>query len=246
MSTRHLLVNRPTSNQKYRKPISKINSKLSISRPKITSPIQNLNLNEIFGISKFPMHDLKKHYSTIFNRKASYQLANASSSPLSRRHHQYKKKDKKHKQRNSQKTYKLSLGSISNRRSENMRYNEKGLEECESYKNFNGVSTPPDEERAYNGKTSPFSDIIDKDLSSYINEPISKLGKLSIPRKSLYTTEDSYQYSTAESRKQDSYKFSFERNARTPQLPLTPPPCSIYTKIHGISFMRLRNKKFKD
>ena len=97
----------------------------------------------------------------------------------------------------------------------------------------------------YDRSISPFSDIIDQDLRNYIGEP-SKLSRLELPQKSLGCIEDSYQYSTAESGKRESYKFFFEKKLKVHKPPKTPPPFSIFSKMKQISSIRVRNKKPKE
>ena len=231
MSIRYTTANRPSSRSNNLKQISSRVSKLLISRPKITSQIQNIDLNEIFGFPKSPVGGFHKQQSFAIHRKKSYNMSNNSPSSVVRAIQNYKKKSKKRKQTSIQKPDRMILGFSSSRRPENCRYKERTLEECESFNHLNGVSTPPDEDPVYDRSISPFSDIIEEDLKNYINQASSKLSKLELPKKSFGYIEDSFQYSTAESRKRESYKFSFEKNAKTPEPPKTPPPLSIYSKI---------------
>ena len=74
---------------------------------------------------------------------------------------------------------------------------------------------------------------------------ITRLTKLELPKKSLGFIEDSYQYSTAESRKKNFYKVSLDKQNRTPEPPKTPPPFSILSKIKAGSIRRSSSRKYK-
>lgn len=242
MSTKYDFLNRPVSTRTGRKKISLKPSKMLITRSKLKHNGNHSDLTRIFPISKSPVVSLHKQNSFILSRKKSYQTTNASASPLSRNIQKIKKRQKPYALK--QKKRKLSMGFLSSR-PENFRYQNKTMEESESYKYLNGVSTPPEEDPVRDRCKSPFSDIIEQDLSNYINQPLQKLCKLQLPKKSFGTIEDSYQYSTSESRKQESSKFSFERKGKVPEPPKTPPPFSIYSKILNVSSLRIRNKPSK-
>ena len=207
-----------------------------------------MDMSEIFIYSKSPVANLRKQSSFILPRKKSIQSPNTSVSPISKRFQKLKKKaristqEKIHKLSNLSN---LSMGFSSSRRPENFRYSDKTLEENESYKNLNGVSTPPEEDPVRDRCISPFSDIIDQDLSNYMNEHVPKLSRLDLPKYSYGLVQDSYQYSTAESRKRESSKFSFEKKMKAPEPPKTPPPFSIYSKIYSISSVRTMHKMHK-
>lgn len=239
MSTRNINPGKPSVQFRIPKFSTPRPSKHSMSRSKIS---QNSNIQEILSFLKSPSH-LSKHKSNIFIQQTIYKARNTSASPISRNLQENKKPKKK-----NFKTYlrKKDFSRFSSHKpEENLRYKEKPLEECESFKNLNGVSTPPEEEKYYDRSISPFSDIIDQDLRNYIGEP-SKLSRLELPQKSLGCIEDSYQYSTAESGKRESYKFFFEKKLKVHKPPKTPPPFSIFSKMKQISSIRVRNKKPKE
>jgi hypothetical protein len=215
--------------------------KLSIS-PKLKIGMHNYNIYKLHKFPRSPISSLSRIRTSGLKLQASY-TPNRSSS-ISKPSPQPKPKPKKNKLRKKS-NRKISLGFSTNRKTENFRYAQKNLEECESYKNLNGVSTPPEDESVLDRSTSPFSDVIQQELSNYINQSAFGISRLELPKVYSGYTEDSYQYSTTESRKRESYKFSFEKNVKTPEPPKTPVPFSIYSKIYSISSVRIRNKKCK-
>ena len=103
----------------------------------------------------------------------------------------------------------------------NHRYNKNYMDENESCKDLNFVSTPPEEENRGRLLISPFSDIIEKDLSVYMNPSPINEGILNSDR--------------------ITNKFPIRSKHRLtvlPESPTTPPPFSIYSKI--IKRRRLR------
>ena len=244
MSNRYIFC-RPSSQRKNQKFATPKSSKLITPRQKLKSQIDDMNMSELFINSKSPVANLRKQSSFFLTRKKSIHSPLTSALPISTRLHKLKKKARISTQDKIQKTKNLSMGFSSSRRPENFRYSDKTLEENESYKNLNGVSTPPEEDPVRNRCTSPFSDIIDQDLSNYMNQQIPKLSKLELPKNSYGFIQDSYQYSTADSRKRDSSKFSFEKKVKTPEPPKAPPPYSIYSKMYSISSVRTVSKVHK-
>ena len=217
-------------------PLSRVTQRPSISREKLLSQISNHEIHDLLIFSKSPYKDISKHSSSIFSTKEF-----PSSTPRVMSH--VKKVNKRRKTSSKKSISKSSLLTKFSKKTENLRYGNSSFEE--SCKNINGVSTPPDEEVSRQKSLSPFSEIIDEQLNIYINSPITRLTKLELPKKSLGFIEDSYQYSTAESRKKNFYKVSLDKQNRLPEPPRTPPPFSILSKIKAGSIRRSSSRKYK-
>jgi hypothetical protein len=216
--------------------LSRVTQRPSLSREKLLSHISNHEIHEMLSFSKSPIRDISKHSSSIFNTKDF-----PSSTPRVTRR---APKDLKRRKSSSKKSIsKSKLLSKLSKKAENLRYGNNSLEE--SCKKINGVSTPPEEETGRERSLSPFSEIIEEQLNIYINSPITKMNKLDLPKKSLGYVEDSYQYSTAESRKKNYYKISLDRQNKLPEPPRTPPPFSILAKIKAGSFRRSSSRRYK-
>ena len=136
----------------------------------------------------------------------------------------------------------MLIGLIPAKTRENLRYKTQSLEECDSYKNLNAVSTPPEEDLNQLRTLSPFSEIMDEQLRKYIENPIGKFGKLKLNRHSDIV-DDSGTYSTNESRKKISSKFLYvqkkEEKTRAPK------SVSIVSKIRSGKFTKLRGRNYK-
>lgn len=91
------------------------------------------------------------------------------------------------------------------KRGENFRYLENPLEE--SCKNFNAISTPPDEEPK---SCSPISDFIDKEFNFYINQWPRYIPKLNLGENSLVTTKSKFEQNKSVPKKRLKSKFSFK------------------------------------
>jgi hypothetical protein len=138
------------------------------------------------------------------------------------------------------KSQKLKFNS--SRKKENLRYQQKNLEETESNQNLNVISTPP-EEISYERSVSPFSDIIEQDLSQYLNQNLSGFSKLSRPNYLDICIENNSLYSIP-SRKTDTIMLSNEKSAKTPEPPKYP-PFSIFSKINRVQSGRTKFKSTK-
>ena len=217
-------------------PVSRVTQRSSISRKKLLSEISNHEIHDMLIFSKSPNRNISKHSSSIFMTKEF-----PTSTP--RVHRQMKKVNKISKTSSKKPRSKSSLLTKFCKKVQNMRYGNLDVEE--SCKSINGVSTPPDEEISYQKSPSPFSEIIDEQLNIYLNSPITRIAKLELPKKSLGFIEDSYQYSTADSRKKNFYKVSLDKKIKLPEPPKTPPPFSILSKIKSGNFRRSSSRNYK-
>lgn len=221
----------------------KTKSRLQLSRPTNHPSIQkehflslyaNHEISSFISFSKSPVQTSSKHTSSIFTTKEFPQSTPRLSTKPKKSLKKLKKSSKRTKSKSS-----LQINLL--KKKENLRYLNESLED--SIKNFNGVSTPPEENIIRHRTPSPFSDIIDEQLDKYINSPFVRLNKLDLPKTSFGGIEDSYQYSTAESRKKNLGKVSLEKKIKFPQAPKTPPPFSNYRKNSPGAFKRY--KKYK-
>ena len=217
-------------------PVSRVTQRSSISRKKLLSEISNHEIQDFMMFSKSPKRNISKHSSSIYFTKEF-----PASTPRVQR--QIKRVNKRRKTSSKNSIGKSSLLAKFSKKTENLRYGNLDLEE--SCKNINGVSTPPDEEVSHQKSLSPFSEIIDEQLNIYINSPISRVSKLELPKNFLGYIEDSYQYSTADSRKKNFYKVSLDKKIKIPEPPKTPPPFSILSKIKPGNFRRSSSRNYK-
>ena len=236
MASKILIQNSSRRKSASRNHHSGLNNRPSITKDSFFFHHSNHEISPIISFSKSPIQNPSKHPSSIFTTKefpiSTPRITKKARKPL-------KKSQKIERNRST----KINFQAKIHKKKENLRYLNSSLEE--STKNFNGVSTPPEELLFHHRTPSPFSEIIDEQLDRYINPPFSRLTGLDLPKKSYGGIEDSYQYSTAESRKKNLNKVSLERKFKCPEPPKTPPPFSIYSKIRPGNLKSVHSKKFK-
>ena len=212
-----------------RKTLSKLSQGSPASKELIKRPISNYELPEYF-LLRSPKREITSPYSTFISKKDT-RSATPSLSSMSPKIFYFPNAGR------SFKSKKLTIGLMPLKK-ENFRYNSHGLEESESYKNLNGVSTPPEEEVTVQRSVSPFSDIIDEQIRKYIDNHEQKIGKLRFDSPAY--VEDSANYSTNESRKKAlKYANKKKNNKRTPKA------FSIMHKIAYENMFKLRFRKNK-
>jgi hypothetical protein len=211
-----------------RQTLSRI-SQYSPSQDLIKRPISTYEFPESL-LLKSPKRELNSPYSTIISSKIQ-RSATPNLSPMSPKYFYFPKTEK------SPTAKKLTIGFIQ-RKKENLRYNSQPLEESESYKNLNGVSTPPEEEAPIQRSVSPFSEIIDEQIKNYIDSQAHRVGKLFLGQRSNFM-DDSTNYSTNDSRKKKVGKGKRKISSRSPK------SVSIMDKICYGKMFKLRSRKYK-
>ena len=177
--------------QRSRKTLSKFIQHSPASKDSYRRPISNCEIPEYF-LLRSPKREIVSPYSTFIGKKDS-RSATPSLSSMSPKFSYFPNA------RSSFKSKKLTIGLMPLKK-ENLRYNSHSLEESESYKNLNGVSTPPEEEVAVQRSVSPFSEIIDEQIRRYIDSNGDRIGKLRFKDRAGFV-EDSANYPTNDSRK---------------------------------------------
>lgn len=236
MAGRIIIPNFPSKLGKFRKNSSRVSQIPSASRELSKRRISNYDIKEI--LTKSPRREIASPYSSniMKNERSSFT---PNYSPINHNNFYFP-----HRQKSvSRQSNKLTIGLMPTRTKENLRYKSQSLEESESYKNLNGVSTPPEEEIMELRTLSPFSEIIDDQIRRYIESPAGKLGKMKLSRYSGFI-EDSGTYSTNESRKKISSKLlkgigSKDSKAKSPK------SVSIFSKLHSGKFNKLRSRRYK-
>lgn len=218
-----------------RRNFSRISQISSPSRELSKRRISNIDIKEI--VNKSPRYEITSPYSSKPLKKERSSFT-PNFSPLG----QYAFYFPKSRGKQSIQYKKLSIGLMPAKTRENLRYKNQSLEECDSYQNLNGVSTPPEEEINQLRTLSPFSEIMDEQLRKYIEHPVGKFGKLKFNRQSDIV-DDSGTYSTNESRKKISSKFLFMQKKEEKSRP--PKSVSIVSKIRSGKFTKLRGRNYK-
>ena len=134
----------------------------SNSRDLMLNQISNHDIYELSQLSKSPLPNFPKHSSSIVSAKdipSSTPRLSTNSKALTRRR-TISSSSSSNKSR--------FLSKFSNK-NENLRYLDLSVED--SCKNFNFVSTPPEENSEANS-LSPYSRIIEEQLNTYINSPL--------------------------------------------------------------------------
>ena len=215
------------SNRKYQKLFPDFNTKLSISRQPLTKPFVKLEINNFPILSKSPTprsQKLKK-YSP---KKKNFDT-NVSISPSFRRIQDFSKIYKNY-QKNPTKNLKIEQ-CLSTQKSENLRYLNLTIDDNDSDRCVNGVSTPPEENQNF-GRNSPFSDIVDPGINDYMNELLNKYQKF----------EENRECSVKTFRK--DYKLPHENHWKISQKPRSNSPFSLYSnKISDRSIKKLENNQ---
>ena len=236
MAGRIIIPNLPSKLGKFRKNSSRASQIPSASRELSKRRISNFDIKEI--LSKSPRHEITSPFSTnaMKNERSS---CTPSYSPMSRNDFYFPLRQKSVYRKNN----KITIGLMPTRAKENLRYKSQSLEESESYKNLNGVSTPPEEEIMEQRTISPFSEIIDEQIRRYIESPAGKLGEINLSRYSGFI-EDSGTYSTNESGNKISSK-GLKGKGRKNSKVKSPKSVSIFSKLHSGKFTKLRSRKYK-
>ena len=141
---------------------SKSIQRSSNSRDKILKQVSNHKIYELCRLSKSPLTSLPKHSTSTVSSKDI-----PSSTPRLSNRNQALTRRRAISSSNSSKKSKI-LSKFSNKH-ENLRYMDLSVED--SCKNFNFVSTPP-EEYSQQDSLSPYSRIVEEQLNDYINSPL--------------------------------------------------------------------------
>lgn len=210
MAARFFPYSSSTRRAKQSQSILKNIHKPSRSQIKLLNIISNKDINEKSISSKSPIFKKPSYY----NNDSHNHLPSSSPRIIS------KVSSCKRRNKSLKLSKNIQFGFNVLKKPENLRYLDNTFEE--SYKNFNAVSTPPEEEFR---SLTPVCDNIDKDINLYINQWPRHVPRLRLPNSSVLTVKSELKKSKSVPQKKIQSKFSLksvkitEKHEKSPTLP---------------------------
>jgi hypothetical protein len=203
----------------------------SNSSEKMMNHVTNHDIYELFRLSKSPLTHIPKHSSSIFSSKDV-----PSSTP--RLSNRIKTLTRRRTVSSSNYSKNSKILSKFSKKPENFRYLDVSVDE--SFRNLNGVSTPPDDYPS--SSVSPYSQVIEQQLNTYLNSPLTEATKTMLKKEKRLKLGGSFIPIAKDSVKKSEKKPLLERNLkRVP--PVSHKAFYSLVKIFPSCFRRSRSQK---